>query len=426
VRRALREGRREDLLALAASQEVRGLQIPTLTCLGIALMEVKAPTEAASLLRRAQERHSGDFWVNHELGWACERLDPPCREDVVRFWTAAVAVRPRSAANHLKLGVALQWKGDAEGAEARFRRAIDLNPRYAHAHHNLGISLANKKDWAGAEASYRKAIELDPRHSDAHNSLGALLARLKKDPGAALASFRRAIELNPTNALAHRNLGHQLANLGRFAEAWRHYSRGHELGSRRRDWPDPSAAEVRKAHYQFRLEQEISALLAGTPPFSGPEQRLDAALFSCVYLGRVAAGARLFAEAFAGEPALEGDLRYNWRSKAASAAALAGCGRRADAAHLGEEERRRWRQQALDWLRADLADRAGQLQADTAARRHSLEVLAGWQKDVNLSGVRDEDALAKLPEGERLAWQEFWAEVARVLEQARAQPAAAR
>src|SRR5215472_4056243 len=49
------------------------------------------------------------------------------------------------------------------------------------------------------------------------------------------------------------------------------------------------------------------------------------------------------------------DLQTQDRYNAANAAALAGCGQGEDAAKLNDNERTRLRQQALTWLRADLA-----------------------------------------------------------------------
>jgi hypothetical protein len=39
------------------------------------------------------------------------------------------------------------------------------------------------------------------------------------------------------------------------------------------------------------------------------------------------------------------------------------------------------------------------------------ERLAHWQRDADLAGTRDPDALARLPEGERAAWRTLWADV---------------
>src|SRR5262249_13555726 len=126
------------------------------------------------------------------------------------------------------------------------------------------------------------------------------------------------------------------------------------------------------------------------------------------YKKLTAASVRLYADAFAAEPKLaEHANRYN----AACAAALAGCGLGKDGATLDARERARFRRQALDWLRADLAAwkqrlKQGQPQGDIAVRR----ALHRWQLDTSLAGVRG-GALGKLPEPERREWQTFWQEV---------------
>jgi len=38
-----------------------------------------------------------------------------------------------------------------------------------------------------------------------------------------------------------------------------------------------------------------------------------------------------------------------------------------------------------------------------------------WQTDADLAGVRDKEALAKLPAEERQRWQQLWADVAALL-----------
>jgi hypothetical protein len=46
---------------------------------------------------------------------------------------------------------------------------------------------------------------------------------------------------------------------------------------------------------------------------------------------------------------------------------------------------------------------------------------SGWsteQKDADLAGLRDPDALAKLPEAEREPWQQLWTDVAALLKRA--------
>src|SRR5262249_48111777 len=100
--------------------------------------------------------------------------------------------------------------------------------------------------------------------------------------------------------------------------------------------------------------------------------------------------------------------RYN----AACAAAMAGCGQGKDEPPPDEATRAKLRRQALDWLRADLTLRTKQLATNPAEARKEL---AHWKADPDLAGVREPDALAKLPEAERDAWHALWVEVDRLL-----------
>ena len=52
---------------------------------------------------------------------------------------------------------------------------------------------------------------------------------------------------------------------------------------------------------------------------------------------------------------------------------------------------------------------------DAKARAEVVATLEHWQKDHDLSGVREADALAGLPEAERAEWQALWEQVARRL-----------
>ena len=48
------------------------------------------------------------------------------------------------------------------------------------------------------------------------------------------------------------------------------------------------------------------------------------------------------------------------------------------------------------------------------------QTLQHWQKDTDLAGVRDAQALAQLPEAERQEWQALWSDVTTLRKRARA------
>jgi hypothetical protein len=127
--------------------------------------------------------------------------------------------------------------------------------------------------------------------------------------------------------------------------------------------------------------------------------------------GRFAAAARLYANAFADDARLAHDLRSGHRYHAACAAALAAAGQGEDAAKLDTKGRAGLRGQALGWLKADLALWAQAVKGTAAQRQQAGQQLGHWKEDRRLTGVRDREGLAKLPEGERLAWEQLWAEV---------------
>jgi hypothetical protein len=198
--------------------------------------------------------------------------------------------------------------------------------------------------------------------------------------------------------------------------------RGHQLGARRLGWPSASVADfIREAERSLELDSDLPAFLAGDRKPSGSAEQLDLASL-CRLPGkrRYAAAARFYADAFAARPALMDNLQAGHRYRAACCAALAGCGRGEDKPEPDAQGRARLRRQALDWLRADLAAWTKVVEKGPPQERTLVQrKLQHWQKDPALAGLRDPDALAKLPEAEREACRKLWADVDALLQRAR-------
>jgi serine/threonine protein kinase/Flp pilus assembly protein TadD len=474
LRQAILRGDSRAMLQRAASEEIRALPPVTLVLLAECLAELagaeaakgklppplaahpvgsdpeQAGLEAAAwLLRRAQEDHPDDFWVNHTLGHFLLQQRPPRWNEAVPFFTAAVSVRPDSPGARLNLGYALAGAGRLAEALAAYHRATELKPDYAEAHSNFGESLRQLGHLDDAIPALRQAVQLSPRLAVARHSLGVALTqrgwldeavavlrqaaaarprlpRAHFDLGFALwrkgcldeaaAAFRRAIELEPRYAEAHCNLGQVLRRQGAFREALASLERGHSLGSPYKEWTYPSEEWVEQCRRQIELDGRLDAILRGEARPVSPAERAEYAEV-CSCKGRYAAAARLWAEAFREAPGLALDVEAGRRYYAARAAALAGSGKdRAEA--LDEGERARWRRQALTWLTADLAARAGRLGSDKAADREAVrEKLEQWRYDVTLAGLRDPPGVEALPREERQACVRFWRAVEGVLEQ---------
>jgi serine/threonine-protein kinase len=469
--------RRTALEKLASAEEVGTLPARALTHLATQLEKAGAKASAAKLLRRAQQKHPAEFWVNYDLGVTVLKGTPPDRVEAVRFLTAALALRPESPGAHYNLGIVLEQNGQADEAIACFRKAIELDPKLAAAHTSLGTALADKGQADEGIAYCKKAVELDPKYATAHNNLAnALLDKgqvdeaiafynkaLELDPkftqahtnlGVALANkgqmdeaiacFKKAVELAPKEAMAHTNLGSALKAKGHLDEAIAEYRKAialepkftgahdnlaHALMDKgqmdeaiacfkKAIELDPKFAPARTGLADARVaavQDKLPAFLKGDFKPTTSDERLGLAQ-SCRNKKLYRASAGLYAAAFAADPKLAADPGEGYRYNAASAAALAAAGHGDDAAKLDDKEKVRLRKQALDWLRADLALRTKQLDSGQPADRTAAQqALQHWQKDSDLAGLRDPDALAKLPPAEREACTQLWAEVTALL-----------
>ena len=127
----------------------------------------------------------------------------------------------------------------------------------------------------------------------------------------------------------------------------------------------------------------------------------------------------MWANEFTLQPAMADDMNVQNRYNAACAAALAGSGQGKDNPPLDEAAKSKWRKQALDWLKADLA--AWSKISDSGppqAMQSIAPTLQHWKADADLAGLRDAFALAKLTADEQNACRGLWAAVDALLAKA--------
>ncbi len=252
-------------------------------------------------------------------------------------------------------------------------------------------------------------IRVKPADAQAHQRLGTILSR-KGDLDGAMAEYREAIRIQPGLAEAHCNLGQVLRHRGLFRQALDAYRRGHELGSKRPDWPFPSAEWVRETEHLVAQEARLPAVIRGQDRPGDAAEGLEFAEMA-YRTGRYAASARLHAEALRAEPGRAEDMKAGNRYNAACAAALAGAGK-GEAGLADEPEKARWRKQAIDWLRADLrfwSEQAGS--GPPQAREFVVRTLRHWKDDADLAGIRGEAAIRALPDDEQKVCRALWADV---------------
>jgi hypothetical protein len=150
----------------------------------------------------------------------------------------------------------------------------------------------------------------------------------------------------------------------------------------------------------------LAILLQGDDHPKDTTEQLALADLCQRYKKRYAAATRFYADAFAAGAAQSSKRAYD----AGCAAALAAAGKGEDAAQLDAKEKTRLRQQALAWLK-NAVKILGKLAEDPERREEVRQKLHHWQQDADLASVRGKEALAQLPEAERAAWRQLWAEV---------------
>jgi serine/threonine-protein kinase len=189
----------------------------------------------------------------------------------------------------------------------------------------------------------------------------------------------------------------------------------HDWGATKADDHDAWIVHVLRREAEALILPDLPAFLEGRYQPRDNDERL-ALLGVCQFQDRRAATAGLYAAAFAADSNLAEDLWAGHRFKAACAAAAAGTGSGADGANLSESERAHWRQQARAWLKQDLATWTKRLEAAKPAERAEVQkALARWRENPDLAGLRDADALGRLPPAERQDCQVLWQEVADLL-----------
>jgi tetratricopeptide (TPR) repeat protein len=450
-----------ELQKLADAVDVSRHSPLALTQLGIAHYRAEDATATISLLRRAQRQYPGDLWITFQLARYLYYSKSPPWDEVVRYFQTALALRGRNLrggavpAIHTELGSALAKNGRLDDALASFDEALRLDPDHALAHYNRGVILIQKGRPDEAIPAFRTALHIQPNFVEPHCDLGFVFARrgqldeavaefgavVRLRPGwaqghndlgfllfqkgrldEAIAAYDEALRLHRDYAVAHANRGLALQAKGDFRESLTAFREAQKLYPKDAPASQQAAQAVRDAERLIELDGKLPAILAGSTPPAEAAERIELANL-CAIKNRPGVAARFFAEAFAAQPALADDLGAGHRYNAARVAARAGCGAGVDEPPLDEQDRARWRRQAVVWLNAHLALLARQLTSGQPDVRSAVRrAVESWQQDPDLAGLRDEAALAKLPEGERTACRQLWAEVAALVKTTGAAP----
>jgi len=205
----------------------------------------------------------------------------------------------------------------------------------------------------------------------------------------------------------------------------------------RADYTTMWISHVLRREAEALILPNLPAFLRGTYQPQDNDERI-ALLGICQSRGLYGVAARLYADAFAADPGLTDRMTADClrratqghelppdrteafhaacRYRAARCSALAGCGLGKDGDTLNEAERVRWRKQAREWLRADLAMWAAKLDNGSPFERSvAKRMLTNWQADPDLAGLREPQALDNLSADERNDCLALWHDVRALL-----------
>lgn len=337
-------------------------------------------------------------------------------------------------------------------------------------HSGLDFNLAGKPVEALAAFEEAKKIQErlvreNPTVTDfsyalalSHNSIGNLLHQTGK-PDQALGAYEQAKTLferlalkNPAVAEFESSLGGTLNNLAvlhleakRFAEARillvdavQHQKRALEAYPQHRIYReflvnhftklletaaglgDPKLAEeaqrglvdlAENDPQDAELDARLSRVLAGESAKDASE--LLAFGQRMYELRRFAQAASFYRQALQLEASLAESRVSQILYNAACSAALAAAGEGAQNPPLDQAAKATLRSQALTWLKQELTQWHKFLGKDPKpeAKQTVVQTLAHWQKDSDLSSLRDPEKLTALPESERKEWEKLWHEV---------------
>jgi tetratricopeptide (TPR) repeat protein len=257
-RKAVLDGDRKALVELAASAPVGSLPVETVDRLGDALLSNETAREAAAFLKKGQRLHPQDYWINVNLANCLLQMGPQYRDEALRYYTAAVALRPGAALSHANLGNALAAQGRWEESAACYRRAVELSPKRSSYHQHLGVALSRQGKHDEAAAAYREATRLQADET--------------------VASLREAVRRQPDHPTAHFHLGAVLGQQGRLDEAVAAYAealrrkpdlQAHILSTLAWNFvacPDPKAGDARRV--AGLVKQALAQDLAGAQPLT--------------------------------------------------------------------------------------------------------------------------------------------------------------
>lgn len=232
---------RDELRRLADSIDIGAQHPATILCLVRTLQQAELRESALRILRDAHYVHPADYYLNLALAGVLSGQKD--HEGAIRFYTAALSLRPHVYAPYDGLSSALSHLGRRNELAIVRHKEGEIGATKAGRDFFLGNALSDRGKLDEAIDAYRKAI--DSKFA-AYGDLGNAL-RARGKPDEAIEAYRKAIEAVPGDAGKRwRDIGDTLRDQKKPAEAADAYRK---------------AIEAHRQGIQARPERAVDLLL---------------------------------------------------------------------------------------------------------------------------------------------------------------------
>jgi predicted O-linked N-acetylglucosamine transferase (SPINDLY family) len=187
---------------------------------------------ALASARRAVALDSLDAEAWTIVGLCLEATEP---EAAHAAWEQAIALVPRDAEPHFRIGDYHRRRGNHAAAVAAYRAALAAGSQHPVLLNNLGLALREQGELDAAAECFATAGERQPDLAAAHANLGDV-RRLQQRFADAVAAYTRAVAIDPNVARLWQNLGVCQHRTGAFEQARASFERAYAL--------DPDSPEV--------------------------------------------------------------------------------------------------------------------------------------------------------------------------------------
>lgn len=367
------------------------------------------------MLDIARERFPGEFWAHFRTAVQALSTAPApdakdkakADEEVIRYLTAALAIRPQSAIARAVLGMVLiERRKDERAGRRMIHSAAKADPTSPWPHLFIGMHAMKKKDWPEAFRAMKESVRVDPDIGFFMTSFSVPILRSATDDpkhptdGEIVKFCNELIAIQPKHPGGYDLLGKYYLQAGDHRSALARLRKAKVLMSP--DYPGRIVLEmqVTALEAKARWEGKLPAVLRGEIKPKNRAEVAELAGYCATFEKKFARATRFVTDGIKADP----KLLDNWFQVASFAgwAVQAGAGNGADGADLTPARRAEFRRQALAWMR-ETTKRAGK--RATASMGFSLTT------NRDFAPVRDAKELAKLPAAERAEWEKLWAEV---------------